>query len=83
MIRTIIDAQLHERQLLWYFTWHLHTLFFKQLKRASVPHAVCCTFSWQLSGLCFEYAAPVWHYSLNKSKNNQIEAIQGPIDKRS
>jgi len=23
-----------------------------------------------------EYAAPVWHHSLNKSQKNQIEAIQ-------
>jgi len=50
--------------------------FLKQLKRAGVPHAQLLHFYLAVMRLVLEYAAPVWHHSLNKSQKNQIEAIQ-------
>ena len=48
----------------------------KQLKRAGVPHAQLLHFYLALIRPVLEYTASVWHHSLNKSKKNQIEAIQ-------
>jgi len=65
------------------FSWHSHIEAFiskatkrlyilRQLKRAGVPRALnCFTFVRPV----LEYAAPVWHHSLNKSQKNQIEVI--------
>ena len=50
--------------------------FLKQLKRAGVPHAQLLHFHLAVIRPVLEYAAPVWHHSLNKSQKNQIEAIQ-------
>jgi len=50
--------------------------FLKQLKRAGVPHAQLLHFYLTVIRPVLEYAAPVWHHSLNKSQKNQIEAIQ-------
>jgi len=50
--------------------------FLKQLKRAGVPHAQLLHFYLAVIRPVLEYAAPVWHHSLNKSKKNQIETIQ-------
>ena len=48
----------------------------KQLKRAGVPHAQLLHFYLAVIRPVLEYAAPVWHHSLNKSQKNQIEAMQ-------
>ena len=69
------------------FSWHSHVealtskatkrlYFLKQLKRAGVPHAQLLHFYLAAIRPVLEYAAPVWHHSLNKSQKNQIEAIQ-------
>jgi len=68
------------------FSWHSHVeaitskatkrLFLKQLKRAGVPHAQLLHFYLAVIRPVSEYAAPVWHHSLNKSQTNQIKAIQ-------
>jgi len=44
--------------------------------RAGVPHAQLLHFYLAVIRPVLEYAAPVWHHSLNKSRKNQIEAIQ-------
>ena len=51
-------------------------IFLKQLKRAGVPHAQLLHFYLAVIRPVLEYAAPVWHHSLNKSQKNQTEAIQ-------
>jgi len=48
----------------------------KQLKGAGVPHTQLLHFYLAVIRPVLEYAAPVWHHSLNKSQKNQIEAIQ-------
>jgi len=69
------------------FSWHSHVeavtskatkrlYFLKQLKRAGVPHTRLLHFYLAAIRPVLEYAAPVWHHSLNKSQKNQIEAIQ-------
>jgi len=50
--------------------------YLKQLKRAGVPHAQLLHFYLAVIRPVLEYAAPVWHHSLNKFQKNQIEAIQ-------
>jgi len=68
------------------FSWHSHVeavtskatkrVFLKQLKRAGVPHAQLLHFYLAMIRPVLEYAASVWHHSLNKSQKNQTEAIQ-------
>ena len=50
--------------------------FLKQLKRAGVPYAQLLHYYLAVIRPVLEYAAPVWHHSLNKSQTNQIESIQ-------
>jgi len=69
------------------FSWHSHVeavtskatkrlYFLKQLKRAGVAHAQLLHLYLAVIRPVLKYAAPVWHHSLNKSRKNQIEAIQ-------
>jgi len=57
-------------------------VFLKQLKRAGVPHAQLLHFYLAVIRPVLEYAAPVWHHSLNKSQRSRLKQYKQELSYR-
>ena len=64
--RWIDERDYYSGLYLYLLSSYLSDCFLKQLKRAGVPHAHLLHFYLAVIRPVLEYAAPVWHHSLNK-----------------